>query len=74
MKEEILKLSPILDYISMANHCYTHHIEYIAEAIEWDVVGNEEEEFEIDIWLPDCFIELRYNIYGKFVRAIVEEN
>lgn len=74
MKEEILKLSPILDSISMANYCYTHHIEYIAEAIEWDVVSNEEEEFEIDIWLPDCFIELRYNIFGKFVRAIVEEN
>ena len=74
MKEEILKLLPITPYITMINWLHHRGVEHLHDFVDWYVTGQENEHYEIDIWLPDCFIELRYNIYGKFVRAIVEEN
>ena len=43
MKEEILKLLPIMPYITMNNWLYHHNAEYINDFVEYFVLGEDNE-------------------------------
>ena len=68
MKEEILKLLPITPYMTMTHWLYHHNAEYINDFVEYFVLGEDNEYYEIDIWVDDIFIMARYDIEGTYIR------
>lgn len=74
MKEQILKLAPVTKAFDMATWLREHRIEYIYDTVDVYTIGEENEWFEIDIWIKGWFIEIRYDSNGQYVRHIVEVN
>lgn len=68
MKEEILKLLPIMPYITMINWLYHRGVEHLHDFIDWYVTGQENEHYEIDIWIEDSFLMVRYDANGNYIR------
>ena len=68
MKEEILKLLPITSYITMINWLHHHGVEHLHDFVDWYVTGQENEYYEIDIWIEDSFLMVRYDANGNYIR------
>ena len=53
------------DRTSMVAFLYKNKVSYECEEVEWFTVGNENDYYEIDIWLDEAFIQIYYNQYGE---------
>ena len=62
------------DRASMVAFLYTNKVSYECEEVEWFTVGNENDYYEIDIWLDDVFIQIYYNQYGEMNHYEIEED
>lgn len=59
---------------NMVAFLYTNKVSYECEEVEWFTVGNENDYYEIDIWLDDTFIQIYYNQYGEMNHYEIEED
>ena len=53
------------DRASMVAFLYNNKVSYECEEVEWFTVDDENDYYEIDIWLDEAFIQIYYNQYGE---------
>ena len=70
------KINERLDWnrANMVAFLYINKVSYECEEVEWFTVGNENDYYEIDIWLDDVFIQIYYNQYGEMNHYEIEED
>ena len=70
------KIKERLDWnrANMVAFLYTNKVSYECEEVEWFTVGNENDYYEIDIWLDNAFIQIYYNQYGEMNHYEIEED
>ena len=70
------KIKERLDWnrANMVAFLYTNKVSYECEEVEWFTVGNENDYYEIDIWLDNVFIQIYYNQYGEMNHYEIEED
>ena len=72
----IEKIKERLDWnrANMVAFLYTNKISYECEEVVWFTVGNENDYYEIDIWLDEVFIQIYYNQHGEMNHYEIEED
>ena len=70
------KIKERLDWnrANMVAFLYTNKVSYECEEVKWFTVGNENDYYEIDIWLDSVFIQIYYNQYGEMIHYEIEED
>lgn len=70
------KIKERLDWnrANMVAFLYANKVSYECEEVEWFTIGNENDYYEIDIWLDNVFIQIYYNQYGKMIHYEIEED
>lgn len=70
------KIKERLDWnrANMVAFLYANKVSYECEEVEWFTVGNENDYYEVDIWLDDAFIQIYYNQYGEMNHYEIEED
>ena len=57
-----IRLSEMVDFL------FVKGIPYTRELVEWTTTNHPYDSTEIDIWLDDGFIQVFYDVNGKFLR------
>ena len=62
------------DRASMVAFLYNNNVSYECEEVEWFAAGNENDYYEIDIWLDEVFIQIYYNQYGEMNHYEIDDD